>query len=165
MPNKNLDLTAERDALYSYIAKLEDEVESLYKTIQSKEDIRRVVRLNRPTKKKIAELKKEARNIPVVGMGCNLHYHSDVQPYEVIRAISRKTIEVRSCIAERDPSWKPDFIPGGFSGHVVNQYEQKWSIKSDPEGDVVRLRLNKNGSWGKRYWLAEAPRKFHDFNF
>ena len=94
--------------------------------------------------------------------------YSDVNPFEIIRKISDKTIEIRAMSAERDPNWKPDFVPGGFFGTVVNQDSQKWIISSNPEGEVVRIRLGKRG-WkdrhGRRYDLSDKPYKFYDYNF
>ena len=97
------------------------------------------------------------------------HYgYSDINPFEVVRKVSDKTLEIRAMSAERDPSWKPDFVPGGFFGTVVNQGSQEWVIKSDPNGHIVRIRLGKRG-WKdaakRRYELSDEPVKFYDFNF
>ena len=95
--------------------------------------------------------------------------YSDVNPFEVVRVVSDKTIEIRAMNAERDESFKLDFVPGGFSAHCVNQADQKWFITSDEEAPVIRIRLSKNKGWcdkhGQRYMLADAPRKFYDYNF
>ena len=94
--------------------------------------------------------------------------YSDVNPYEVVRRVSDKTLEVRAMNAERDPSWNPDFVPGGFFGTVVNQSEQKWVITSDENGRVVRIRLGKQGwkdAHGNRYQHSDEPVKFYDYNF
>ena len=95
--------------------------------------------------------------------------YSDVDPYEVIRQISPKTIEIRAMKAERDDSWKMDFVPGGFFGTVVNQRDQKWFISSDLERKVIRIRLRRDGQWydahDNRYSLDDKPIKFYDYNF
>lgn len=95
--------------------------------------------------------------------------YTDVEPYEIVRWVSEKTIEVRAMKADRDPNWKMDFRPGGFCGTVVNQDEQKWIITSKPEARVFRIRLRKNGYWydadGSRHVLAVKPIKFYDYNF
>jgi hypothetical protein len=94
--------------------------------------------------------------------------YSDVNPYEVIRRVSDKTIDIRPMDAERDPSWQPDFVPGGFCGTVINQSEQKWVINSNPQARTVRIRLGKQGwrdAHGNRYQLADEPVKFYDYNF
>ena len=97
------------------------------------------------------------------------HYgYSDVNPFEIVRRVSDRTLEVRAMKAERDPSWKPDFIPGGFCGTVVNQSSQQWLIESDPAGHVVRIRLGKHGwkdAQGRRFALSDEPVKFYDYNF
>jgi hypothetical protein len=94
--------------------------------------------------------------------------YSDVNPFEIIRKVSEKTVEIRAMNAERDPNWKPDFVAGGFCGTVINQRDQRWIISSSVEAPVVRIRLGKHG-WkdanGNRYQLADQPRKFYDYNF
>lgn len=95
--------------------------------------------------------------------------YSDVNPYEVVRVVSDKTIEIRAMSAERDESVELDFRVGGFSAHCANQSEQKWFIASDESAPVIRIRLSKNKGWrdagGSRYVLADEPRKFYDYNF
>lgn len=97
------------------------------------------------------------------------HYgYSDVNPYEIVRQISDKTLEIRAMNAERDPSWKPNFVPGGFCGTVTNQSEQQWIITRDENAQVVRIRLGKHGwkdAHGRRYQLSDEPVKFYDYNF
>jgi hypothetical protein len=94
--------------------------------------------------------------------------YSDVDPYEVVRVISDKTIEIRPMKAERDNSVKLEFHVGGFSAHCSNQKQQKWIITSDETAPIKRIRLGKRGwkdAHGGRYNLADKPRKFHDYNF
>lgn len=94
--------------------------------------------------------------------------YSDVTPYEVVRVVSEKTLEIRRMSAERDPNWTPDFVPGGFFGTVINQNSQTWIITSDDTAPVIRIRLGKHG-WKDahrgRYDLADEPHRFYDFNF
>jgi hypothetical protein len=97
------------------------------------------------------------------------HYsYSDITPFEVVKVISDKTIEVREMDAERDDSVKLEFHVGGFSAHCSNQREQKWSITSNGTNPVVRIRLGKQG-WkdkhGQRFGLSDKPVKFYDYNF
>jgi hypothetical protein len=98
------------------------------------------------------------------------HYgYSDVNPYEVVRQISDKTIEVRAMSAKRDSSYKPEFVVGGFSAVCVNQEDQQWVITSNPNAHIIRIRLRKDGRWydahGNRYNLSAKPDKFYDYNF
>ena len=94
--------------------------------------------------------------------------YSDVSPFEIIRKVSDKTVEIRAMNAERDPNWTPDFVPGGFCGTVVNQRDQRWIISSSADAPVVRIRLGKQG-WkdanGRRFQLSDEPVKFYDYNF
>ena len=97
------------------------------------------------------------------------HYgYSDVNPFEVIRVISEKTVEIRAMDSHKDPKWKPEWHVGGFAGHCANQHEQSWFITKNLGNPVIRIRLGKNGwkdKWGGRYQLADAPVKFYDYNF
>jgi hypothetical protein len=97
----------------------------------------------------------------------NCYGYSDIIPYEIVRRVSDKTIEVREMKAEIDPTWKRDFIPGGFFGHTANNDSQKWMISSDETQPVIRIRKQKNGRWGKngRFSLSNEPVRFYDFNF
>ena len=99
----------------------------------------------------------------------NYHGYSDVNPFEVVKVISDKTIEVREMNAERDDSVKMEFHVGGFSAHCSNQRDQKWFITSDESAPVIRIRLSKNRGWqdkhGRRFVLADSPLKFYDYNF
>ena len=94
--------------------------------------------------------------------------YSDVYPYEIVRRVSDKTIEIRAMDAALDPEWKPEFIPGGFCAHCVNQHSQRWVYSSNPNNPLRRIRLTKRG-WrgvgGAKFRLGSAPRKFHDYNF
>jgi hypothetical protein len=98
----------------------------------------------------------------------NMLGYTDVEPFEVVKIISDKTIEIRAMDSEALP-WKRDFHPGGFFGHTSNQSEQKWNITSNENNPVFRIRLSKNKGWknagGSRFQLADEPRKFYDFNF
>jgi hypothetical protein len=94
--------------------------------------------------------------------------YSDINPFEIVRRVSDKTLEIRAMNAERDQSWKPNFIPGGFCGTVVNQSEQRWVISSNESAKPVRIRFGKKGwkdAHGNRYALADQPQKFYDYNF
>jgi hypothetical protein len=98
------------------------------------------------------------------------HYgYSDVNPFEVVKVVSDKTIEVREMDAEKDPSWVPDWHVGGFAGHCSNQQEQKWFITSNGSNPVVRIRLSKSGVWkdkhGRKFGLSDQPTRFYDYNF
>lgn len=97
----------------------------------------------------------------------NLHMYTDIQPYEIVRLVSVKTMYVRPMIAMQG-EWEKKVAPGGFCCHVINQDDQKWSIVSDPNADRIIIRKQKDGSWKSkngRHILSSTPRKFYDYNF
>ena len=102
-------------------------------------------------------------------MYLNLHLHSDVHPFEVVRVISGKTLEIREMTATLDPSWTADRVPGGFAGHVRNNDSQRWIINSEPNNPTVRARLTKSGRWSvggcDRYLTSDEPVYRYDLNF
>lgn len=98
----------------------------------------------------------------------NQYGYSDVTPFEVVRVVSEKCLEIREMDAEFDDSVKLQFVPGGFSAVCLNQRDQKWLIKSNPANLTIRIRLGKKG-WksadGRRFDIDEQPIKFYDYNF
>lgn len=95
--------------------------------------------------------------------------YTDVHPFEVVKVISEKTLEIRRMDAKLDPNWKPEIHPGGFVGNCSNQNDQKYTYSSVEDAPTIRIRKHSNGKWydknKSRYSLADAPRKFHDYNF
>jgi hypothetical protein len=92
---------------------------------------------------------------------------TDVNPYEIVRVISNKTIEIRAMDAKKLP-WKAEWVEGGFAGHCTNQRDQKWDIVSNDDVPTVRARLRKDGYYHSahgKHLLGESPRKFYDYNF
>lgn len=102
---------------------------------------------------------------PVVGEYLNHKGYSDMEPHKIVRmSPSGKTAWVRRVEATLDPTWKPEFQPGGFVGHCTNQASQRW-IYGELAGEEKKVRLSSKG-WGKGDWKpATEPRKFHDYNF
>lgn len=104
---------------------------------------------------------------PALGYANHIGY-SDVNPYEVVREVSAKIIEVRRMAAQLDPTWKPEMHAGGFAAHCSNQHSQRWNITSDEAAPVIRLHLRKDGCFyykGSKFRREAEPRKFHDYNF
>ena len=94
--------------------------------------------------------------------------YSDITPYEVVRVVSDKTLEIREMDAQRDESVKLDWVVGGFSGICLNQRDQNWVITSNEQNRVTRIRLGKKGwkdAHGRRFELSAEPVKFYDYNF
>ena len=97
---------------------------------------------------------------------------SDVDPFEIIRKVTHKTIEIRAMHSESTARGNErldrSFQPGGFVGHFDN-YAQEWTITSQPDYPTEFIRLHKDGRWyglgHQRFCLADAPCKFYDYNF
>jgi hypothetical protein len=99
----------------------------------------------------------------------NLIGYSDIAPFEVL-SISKtgKQITIRAMEAAADPSFKPVFHAGGFVANCSNQQDQKWIIKPDAEGVVLKAHKRADGyfhsAWGK-HKIEAQPRRFYDYNF
>lgn len=84
----------------------------------------------------------------------NQHLYSDVYPFEIVRKISDKTLEVRQ-----------------MDSTLINSdmNDQKWRAASNENNPIIRIRLRKNGSWrdaeGLRYILSTEPSRYHDYSF
>ncbi len=105
---------------------------------------------------------------PVVGMGATLCGWTDRHPYEVVKVVSDKCLEVRAMHAEGGLKKDHTFLRGGFVGHIVDQHSaQEWVVTSNPEAPVIRIRLGAKG-WkdknGQTFRVGDAT-KFHDYNF
>ena len=93
--------------------------------------------------------------------------YSDITPFEVVRVVSGRTLEVRPMKTERG-QWAQEWAIGGFVGRVVNQRDQQWTIVPDETAPIERIRLNKRGEWRNergRFELSATPIKFYDYNF
>lgn len=104
---------------------------------------------------------------PLTATYANHIGYSDITPYEVVRVVSAKTIEIRALRTVALP-WERQWVPGGFLGTTLNQTDQEWSFESDPSAPVERIRLTKKGEWrnrNRRFVLANEPVKFYDYNF
>ena len=153
-----------RDGVYSDLCK--DHIDEVFSTEQEALDYVKTL----PVKKQMGEYTRDYQYkvVAIDYTHANMHGWSDVTPFEIVRVVSPKTIEVRAMIAEQDESFKPEIIPGGFAGHCVNQGQQKWNYKSAPEGMVLRARLRKDGNFHSNFGkhvLSTEPRKFYDYNF
>jgi len=104
---------------------------------------------------------------PEVGDYLNHLGYSDVNPYKIVEITkSGKTCYVQEVEAERDPNWKPNFVPGGFSAHCTNNHDQKWVYgKLLPGRMAVRkVKVGWKSAYG-RHSLSSNPLKHYDYNF
>ena len=91
---------------------------------------------------------------------------SDRYAFSIIKR-TEKTIVVQRDIAELVPSFKPEFIPGGFAGHCINQHEQDYTYRANPSGVTYPLRWSEKKLCYVYKGLEFIPgrREFNDYNF
>jgi hypothetical protein len=110
-----------------------------------------------------------------VGQAATFCLWTDSHACEVVAVSpSGRKVTVREMKATIDPAFKPEFIPGGFVGHVPNQDDQRWTLESDPAGAThvahwsdKRKRYEVGGRGGCRVYVHAAGEghEFHDYNF
>jgi len=97
-----------------------------------------------------------------------VHLYSDAYAYTVVR-ITKKFVEVRQAKQERDPSWKPEIVPGGFAGHCTNNYSQKWIVTENPDAPIGKLSVGRDGTLrglgSRRPNVTVGAHPFYDYNF
>lgn len=102
-----------------------------------------------------------------VGDGVTICYWSDRNAATVIKK-TPFSLTVRRDKATLDPSFKPEWIPGGFSAICTNQGDQSYTYEPDPDGQVMTFRWsNKYGTYGQPgdLQLIKGRREFYDYNF
>lgn len=99
---------------------------------------------------------------------CNYHGYTDVEPYEVVRVISDKTVEIRP-MAHGQNKANMEWVSGGFAGHCINNHAQHYDYYPNPDAKTIRVRWSeKFQCWKKgslKFTMADEPRYFYDYNF
>lgn len=113
---------------------------------------------------------KRALNMEIeVGDGVTLHLWSDAEAHTVIKRTA-KTLTIQRDKAIRDPNFKPEWVPGGFSAICINSEDQEWTYERDPEGAITRCH------WSEKYGIWQAGsdgsmrvsrgrHEYYDYNF
>ena len=101
-----------------------------------------------------------------IGDGVTICLWSDRHACTVIRKTA-KTLVIRQDKATLSPDWKPEFIPGGFSAHCVNQGKQTWTYEPDEKGSiyVAYWSEKKAGYYSKGLHVIPGRHEFYDYNF
>jgi hypothetical protein len=102
-----------------------------------------------------------------VGDGVTHIAYSDRNPFTVIGRTAN-TITIQEDKAERDPTFKLNWVPGGFSAVATNNESQKWIITPDTNGKVETVHWsNRKGAWlyHKCDTVVAGRQKFYDYNF
>ena len=115
--------------------------------------------------KKNRELNRELE----VGDGVTMHLWSDAHACTIISRTD-KTLTIQRDKAIRDPSFKPQWVPGGFSAICTNSEEQSWTYERDPAGEIIRCRwYEKNGCWQSgsdgSIRISRGRHEHYDYNF
>ena len=94
---------------------------------------------------------------------CNHRSWSDVTPYEVVRVISDKVVEIRQMKTKSVKA--PELLGvGGFSAVYDNQ-SQEWECLPDENMPIERIKLLKGGWGGGKYKMSDRPIYYYDYNF
>lgn len=99
----------------------------------------------------------------LIGKYLNQYLWSDVNPVGKIVAIKGKTKVVVQPVVAGPNKAKMEFIPGGFSAHCTNMYDQKYDFFE--EGAVYELSLSNSKMKRTNIGIADHPQKHYDFNF
>ena len=103
-----------------------------------------------------------------VGDGITCKMWSDAHAFTVIKR-TVKTITIQQDKAILDKDFEPEIIPGGFFGHCVNQYNQKYTYERNPNGKTYTCRWSdKLGGFKNplgRGCVSIGRHEFYDYNF
>ena len=112
----------------------------------------------------------KARQLQEIKAYANHSGYSDVNPYEVIRVVSKICVEVRA-MKTKQTRFPKDVHVGGFSAHYAdNRSGQQYEYSSDEDAEIFKIRWSvANMQWQKgkhmRFRMADKPYKFYDYNF
>ena len=109
----------------------------------------------------------EIRAMYNVGDGATVHYWTDANAYTIIGKTD-KTLTLQRDKATLSPDFKPDFIPGGFFGTVVNQYDQTYTYEPNPDGRIVKAYWSEKKRAfcvDKTLRVSHGRHEFYDYNF
>jgi hypothetical protein len=126
-------------------------------------------RIHENQKQLAFEIRKEQYKEMDVGDGATVCLFSDKHAATIIKR-TKTTITVQYDKAIRDPNFKPEFIPGGFSAHCTNQREQSYTYEPDPEGRIEKyywseVRGRWQGGGDGSIVLIPGRHEFYDYNF
>jgi hypothetical protein len=91
---------------------------------------------------------------------------SDIEPYEVVKIVSDKCVEIRP-MQTKQIVFPKEFHIGGFSAHCSDNWNQKYEYSSDPTAPTMRIRKGKKGwkSGSLKFQMSNNPIKHYDYNF
>lgn len=102
-----------------------------------------------------------------VGDGATINYHTDRHACTVIHRTKKKIVVQRDKATLRE-DFKPDFDIGSFGANCLNNNEQKWEYKTDPNGEkYIGYWSEKKGCFivDKCLTVSVGRHEFYDYNF
>lgn len=102
-----------------------------------------------------------------VGDGATINLWSDRHACTIIK-VTKTTVTVQRDTAILNPDFKPEFIPGGFVGHCINQSEQSYTYERDEQGTIETIHWSeKHQRYGRPGFttLSKGRHEFYDYNF
>ena len=113
--------------------------------------------------------RKETNRELEVGDGCTYYLWSDSYACTVIKKTA-KTITIQRDKATLDPSFKPEWVAGGFAAHCTNAEDQSYTYERNPNGEIYvchwsekegRYRTGSDGS----IKIGVGRHEYYDYNF
>ena len=99
----------------------------------------------------------------LIGKYINRYLWSDVNPVGKIVGVKGKTKVVIQPVVAGPNKAKMEFIPGGFSAHCTNMYDQHYDFIE--RGEMFEISLS-NFSMKKSFLgICDYPSKHYDYNF
>ena len=98
----------------------------------------------------------------LIGKYINQYLWSDVNPIGKIVAIKGKTKVVVQPVVASENLTKMEYVVGGFAGHCVNQWDQRYEFTE--QGEVFEMTLS-NSKLKRGIGIADQPRRYYDYNF
>ena len=89
--------------------------------------------------------------------------YTDIDPFEVVRVVSDRTLEIREMNTDRDDSVALAFHVGGFAAHCDNQADQRYGYTPNPDGHEIKISLRR---WAdedgneRRHWKRAGVKTF-----
>ena len=99
----------------------------------------------------------------LIGKYINQYLWSDVNPIGKIVGVKGKTKVLVQPVVAGPNKAKMEFIPGGFSAHCTNMYDQHYDFTE--QGEVFEMTLSNFRMKRTHLGIADHPHKHYDFNF
>ena len=133
---------------------------------QNREDVREVVETMHTIQRRLKSFLDGYHHTTKIRKYANLVLWSDIEPYEVVRIISDKCVEIRP-MQTKQIVFPKQFFVGGFSAHCADNYNQSYEYSSNETAPTMRIRKGKKGwkSGSLKFRMQDAPVKHYDYNF